>query len=112
MIDSYGLRGVDWFDEMYKIRESWIPAYYKDCHMSGLMKTTSRSESINAFFNVFADYQNDLTGFITAFDIAIDEQRATHGSLEVTTTCSTPRLVSPCEIKAQAAKVYTRTIFF
>ncbi|KAJ9566884.1 hypothetical protein OSB04_002850 [Centaurea solstitialis] len=105
MIDSYGLRGDGWFDEMYRIRECWIPAYYKDCHMSGLMKTTSRSKSINAFFNVFAEYENDLTGFITTFDNAIDEQRGKHGSLEVTTKCSAPRLVSPCEIEAQAAKV-------
>ncbi|KAI3667658.1 hypothetical protein L6452_42727 [Arctium lappa] len=111
MIEEYGLRGDDWFEEMYRIRESWIPAYYKDCHMSGLMKTTSRSESINAFFNVYAHFHNDLVRFISAFDNAIDEQRVKHGSLKVTTKCSVPRLVSPCDIEAQAAEVYTRTIF-
>ncbi|XP_024965787.1 uncharacterized protein LOC112505986 [Cynara cardunculus var. scolymus] len=42
MMDEYGLRGHSWFEEMYTIRESWIPAYSKDYPMSGLMKTTSR----------------------------------------------------------------------
>ncbi|KAJ9539438.1 hypothetical protein OSB04_032171 [Centaurea solstitialis] len=91
--------GDGWFDEMYRIRESWIPAYYKDCHMSGLMKTTSRSESINAFFNVFAEYENDLTGFITAFDNAIDEQWGKHGSLEAVWRCGWGTCVEDGETK-------------
>ncbi|XP_024966057.1 protein FAR1-RELATED SEQUENCE 5-like [Cynara cardunculus var. scolymus] len=81
MVDSYDLRGDSWFDELYEIRESWIPTYYKDYHMSSLMKTTS-------------------------------SQRTTHGSLEVTTKSTVPRLVSPCKLEAHAAEVYTRTIFF
>ncbi|XP_024962583.1 protein FAR1-RELATED SEQUENCE 5-like [Cynara cardunculus var. scolymus] len=74
MMDLYGLRGDSWFDELYEITESWIPAYYKDYHMSGLMKTTS-------------------------------SQRTTHGSLEVTTKSTIPRLVSPCKLEAHAAEV-------
>ncbi|XP_024965625.1 protein FAR1-RELATED SEQUENCE 1-like [Cynara cardunculus var. scolymus] len=49
MMDLYRLRGDPWFDELYEIRESWISAYYKDYQMSGLKKTTSRSENINVF---------------------------------------------------------------
>ncbi|XP_024964572.1 protein FAR1-RELATED SEQUENCE 5-like [Cynara cardunculus var. scolymus] len=111
-MDLYGLRGDSWFDELYEIRESWIPAYYKDYHMSGLMKTTSRSESINAFFNVYAYFWHDLVIFLRSFDNAIESQRTTHGSLEVTTKCTIPRLVSPCKLEAHAAEVYTRMIFF
>ncbi|XP_024974727.1 protein FAR1-RELATED SEQUENCE 5-like [Cynara cardunculus var. scolymus] len=112
LIDFYGLRGDPWFDELYNIRESWIPAYYKDYHMSGLMKTTSRSESINAIFNVYAHFWHDLVVFLRSFDNAVESQRATHGSLEVTTKSTIPRLVSPCKLEAHAAEVYTRTIFF
>ncbi|XP_024989154.1 protein FAR1-RELATED SEQUENCE 5-like [Cynara cardunculus var. scolymus] len=79
LIEFYGLCGDPWFDELYDIRESWIPAYYKDYHMSGLMKTTSRSESINAFFNVYAHFWHDLVVFLRSFDNAIESQRATHG---------------------------------
>ncbi|XP_024966005.1 protein FAR1-RELATED SEQUENCE 5-like [Cynara cardunculus var. scolymus] len=112
LIEFYGLRGDPWLDELYDIRESWIPAYYKDYHMSGLMKTASRSESINAFFNVYAHFWHDLVVFLRSFDNAIESQRATHGSLEVTIKSTIPRLVSPCKLEAHAAEAYTRTIFF
>ncbi|XP_024977644.1 protein FAR1-RELATED SEQUENCE 5-like [Cynara cardunculus var. scolymus] len=97
--------------EMKWLNISWIPAYYKDYHMSGLMKTTSRSESINAFFNVYAYFWHDLVIFHRSFDNAIESQRTTHGSLEVTTKSTVPRLVSPFKLEAHAAEVYTQTIF-
>ena len=53
MVQKYRLEKVRWFSDMYEIRRSWIPAYYKDLPMSGLMKTTSRYESANAFFNLY-----------------------------------------------------------
>nr|BAB33151.1 hypothetical protein [Carthamus tinctorius] len=63
-LDLYGLTGVSWFNHMYEIRESWIPAFFKDTPMSGLMKTTSRSESINASSvytrKVFFEVQKEL----------------------------------------------------
>ncbi|XP_024959811.1 protein FAR1-RELATED SEQUENCE 5-like [Cynara cardunculus var. scolymus] len=112
LMDEYGLRGHSWFEEMYAIRESWIPAYFKEYPMSGLMRTTSRSESINSFFNVYTKYWNDLVYFLNTFDDAIESQRKEHCSLEVATRTTIPKLLSPSKIEAQAAKVYTKTIFF
>ncbi|KAJ9535940.1 hypothetical protein OSB04_un000894 [Centaurea solstitialis] len=111
LMDMYSLRGVPWWDEMYNIRDSWIPAYYKDFHMSGLMKTTSRSESINAFFRVYAKFADDLVFFINQFDHAIEDQRKAHCALEVETRTTIPLKLSPSSIEAQACDVYTRTIF-
>ncbi|KAJ9547351.1 hypothetical protein OSB04_019894 [Centaurea solstitialis] len=91
LMNEYGLSGDSWFTDLYTIRDSWIPAYFKDKPMSGLMKTTSRSESINAFFNL---------------------QRSMHCNDEVKTKHTVPRMVLPRRIEAHAAKVYTRRIFF
>ncbi|XP_024989264.1 protein FAR1-RELATED SEQUENCE 5-like [Cynara cardunculus var. scolymus] len=112
LMDEFGLRRHSWFEEMYAIRESWIPAYFKDYPMSGLMKTTSRSESINSFFNVYTKYWNDLVYFLNTFDDAIEIQRKEHCSLEVASRTTIPKLLSPSKIEAQAAKVYTKTMFF
>ncbi|KVH87811.1 hypothetical protein Ccrd_024877, partial [Cynara cardunculus var. scolymus] len=112
MMDEYGLRGHSWFEEMYTIRESWIPANFKDYHMSGLMKTTSRSETINAFLNVYTKYWNDLVYLLNTFDDAIESQRKVHYSLEVAIRTTIPRLLSPSKIEAQAANVYTKMIFY
>ncbi|XP_057529934.1 protein FAR-RED IMPAIRED RESPONSE 1-like [Amaranthus tricolor] len=45
------LRNNDWLNSMYDIREMWVPAYFRDLYMGGLLRTTSRWESENNFFN-------------------------------------------------------------
>ena len=40
----------EWIRNRYHIRESWIPAYYMDVPLAGILRTTSRSESANSFF--------------------------------------------------------------
>ncbi|KAJ9537753.1 hypothetical protein OSB04_030486 [Centaurea solstitialis] len=111
-LDLYGLTGDSWFNQMYDIRESWIPAFFKDTPMSGLMKTTSRSESINAFFNVFAAFWDDLVSFLRSFDIAIESQRNSHCVEEVKTKYTAPRMRSPSKLELHASRVYTRKVFF
>ena len=97
---------------MFEIRESWIPAYYKDIAMSGLMRTTSRSESANAFFRIYASYCNDLVKFLHAFDGAIEKQRNKHRILEYVTRNTFPRCKTPLLLERHASEVYTRTVFF
>ncbi|XP_024963373.1 protein FAR-RED IMPAIRED RESPONSE 1-like [Cynara cardunculus var. scolymus] len=75
MIDQYNLGGDPWFTEMYDIRHSWIPAFYKDTSMSGLMKTTSRSESSNSYINIYESLWFDLVQFLNNYDVVIEKQR-------------------------------------
>lgn len=112
IMEDYGLSTDSWFKDLYSIRKSWIPAFFKDMPMSGLMKTTSRSESINAFFNVYAAFHNNLVIFLQSFDMAIELQRSSHCEEEVKTKSTVPRMVSTRRLESHAAKVYTRNIFF
>ncbi|GJU46903.1 retrotransposon protein, putative, ty1-copia subclass [Tanacetum coccineum] len=58
MINKFELGENKWLGDMFDLRESWIPAYLRDVHMAGLMRTTSRSESENHFFDeMFASYK-------------------------------------------------------
>ncbi|XP_074263095.1 protein FAR-RED IMPAIRED RESPONSE 1-like [Silene latifolia] len=50
VISSYGLTDNEWLDTMFDKKASWIPAYFRDLFIGGLMRTTSRSE--NSFFGV------------------------------------------------------------
>nr|GEY99932.1 protein FAR1-related sequence 5-like [Tanacetum cinerariifolium] len=50
----YNFQDNKWLSDMYAIRDRWIPGYFKEYPMCGLMKTTSRSESSNAFFQFFS----------------------------------------------------------
>ena len=112
MINEYDLLNVHWFIEMYEIRKSWIPAFYKDTPMSGLMRTTSRSESANAFFNLYSSFESDLVKFLMNYDSAIEKQRELHAGDENVTRTTFPQLMTPLPIEVHAAQVYTRTIFF
>ncbi|KAL7614457.1 hypothetical protein Lser_V15G09002 [Lactuca serriola] len=47
-IEDYKLQEVSWFSKMFDMRESWIPAYFRDMSLSGLMRTTSRNQVLNA----------------------------------------------------------------
>ncbi|KAI3720290.1 hypothetical protein L6452_21205 [Arctium lappa] len=112
MIENYGLLGDKWFDYMYEIRRSWIPAFYKDTPMSGLMKTTSRSESANAYVNIYLSSFFDLVQFLNNYDIAIENQRYAQAVDESVTRTTTPRFCSPLGIEVHASKIYSRSIFF
>ncbi|KAI3747801.1 hypothetical protein L6452_10461 [Arctium lappa] len=109
---NYGLLGDKWFDYMYEIRRSWIPAFYKDTPMSGLMKTTSRSESANAYVNIYLLSFFDLVQFLNNYDIAIENQRYAQAVDESVTRTTTPRFCSPLGIEVHASKIYSRSIFF
>ncbi|XP_074265633.1 protein FAR1-RELATED SEQUENCE 5-like [Silene latifolia] len=51
IMTDYQLVEHEWFSDLYDLREQWIPAYFKDVSMSGLMRVTSKSESENNFFD-------------------------------------------------------------
>ncbi|KAL9671089.1 hypothetical protein QQ045_008654 [Rhodiola kirilowii] len=50
LITKYDLHGNKWLADMYNIRSSWIPVYFRDVNMGALLRTTTRSESENSFF--------------------------------------------------------------
>ncbi|KAL9672726.1 hypothetical protein QQ045_028978 [Rhodiola kirilowii] len=45
LITKYDLHANRWLANMYSIRSSWIPVYFRDVHTSALLRTTFRSES-------------------------------------------------------------------
>jgi hypothetical protein len=50
---DYGLMGNEWVSNRFTIRKSWILVYFLDIPLAGMLRTTSRSESANSFFNRF-----------------------------------------------------------
>ncbi|KAL4584077.1 hypothetical protein LXL04_008667 [Taraxacum kok-saghyz] len=85
--------------DMYDLRESWIPAFFKYVPLSGLMRTTSRSESQNSAFHQNTHYGSTLVHFMISFEAAMEKQRFTQLSCDFKTTDKTPRMfsVSTCD---------------
>lgn len=74
VIMEYGLEENEWLVKRFSIRESWIPAYFMDIPFAGILRTTSRSESANSFFNRFIHRKLALVEFWLRFDTALECQ--------------------------------------
>ncbi|GJU22599.1 FAR1-related sequence 5-like protein [Tanacetum coccineum] len=53
LMEEFNLVNHKWLSKMYRIRSSWILAFFVDSLLCGLMRTASRSESKNSFFSYF-----------------------------------------------------------
>ena len=96
---------------MFGMRSSWIPAFYRHEPMSGLMRTTSRSESENHFFCQVANSQLTLVEFFNHFDGAMDIQRFNHRKNDHISRNTVPDNFSESTLEDDAMKIYTRSIF-
>jgi hypothetical protein len=86
---GYGLQGNEWLANRYEICSSWIPSYFTDIHLVGLLRTTSISESSNSFFNNFI-HQKLSFGF--NFDTALECQQHEELKANMISIHSTPLL--------------------
>ncbi|KAK9672833.1 hypothetical protein RND81_12G127800 [Saponaria officinalis] len=99
IISEYGLCDNEWLAHMFNIRESWIPAYFRDLFLGGIMRTTSRSESENIEFWM-------------RYESAMDAQRWKQSKLIADSKNSFANLLTPLDLEKHASEFYTPTIFF
>ncbi|XP_071727302.1 protein FAR1-RELATED SEQUENCE 5-like [Rutidosis leptorrhynchoides] len=97
LMHDFSLKNDSWFKHTFDIRSTWIPAYFIDTEMFSLMRTTSRSESENAF--CFKLYK------------ICSKSRSKQESLDAQTIKKNPKLLTQLKIEKHALKVYTHAIF-
>nr|KAJ0207109.1 hypothetical protein LSAT_V11C500294630 [Lactuca sativa] len=105
LMKEFNLEDTRWFKDMFTIRDSWIPKYFSNIPMCGLMKTTSRSESMNSFFNTYSESGNLLLNFMMNYDTAIQKQRNTQRDLDKESKKASYKMQTPREIELQASKM-------
>ncbi|XP_074318590.1 protein FAR1-RELATED SEQUENCE 5-like [Silene latifolia] len=111
VVSSYGMFDNEWLDTMFDKRVSWIPAYFRDLFMGGLMGTTSRSESENSFFGNFMNPNLMLVEFLMRFESAMDAQRWKQSKLITESKNSFLDLETPHPLEKHASEFYTLVIF-
>ncbi|KAK1394950.1 hypothetical protein POM88_014006 [Heracleum sosnowskyi] len=112
IIKEFKLEGNTWLSDMYAIRSSWIPAYFRDEPMFGVLRTTSRSESENFFFGQFHKQVDNLCEFWIRFQTAMERQRNETSRLDHESKCTTHMTISTWYIEDDAADLFTRAIFY
>lgn len=92
------------------MREMWIPAFFRDTPLSGLMRTTSRSESANSAFKKTAHWGNTLVKFFRSFEAAMDKQRHNQLLLDHFSQNSKIKSKVSVDILHHAAEIYTNEL--
>ena len=71
VVSEYKLQDNQWMSAMFRQRRSWIPAYFLEIDMAGLLRTTLRSESSNSFFQHFHERGDTLVQFYSSFELSL-----------------------------------------
>jgi hypothetical protein len=111
MITEFELLGNQWFTTRFLIRESWILAYFMDVPLAGILRTTSRSESANPFFNRFIHRKLSFVEFWLRFDTALECQRQEELKCDHKSLHTSPKLMTPWVMEKQCSIIYTHEIF-
>ncbi|XP_057803202.1 protein FAR1-RELATED SEQUENCE 5-like [Salvia miltiorrhiza] len=111
MIEEYDLTSNKWFSDIYEDRSMWIPAYFRDVHMSGLFRTTSMSESENSYFKRYINKHSNLVILYNNFCSALDAQRYKYKEVTHADETRSPVMMTNLKIEHNAAIVYTNSVF-
>nr|XP_043611658.1 protein FAR-RED ELONGATED HYPOCOTYL 3-like [Erigeron canadensis] len=111
IMEEFNLEDDAWFKHMFEIRSTWIPTYFRELAMSGLMRTTSRSESENSFFNNFTNPNATLIHFMLSYESAMERQGSRLEILDHQSHNKQPRFITGLNFERQTSKLYTLIIF-
>ncbi|XP_019158224.1 PREDICTED: protein FAR1-RELATED SEQUENCE 5-like [Ipomoea nil] len=112
LMENFNLVEHNWFTNMFEVRNLWIPAYFRDVFMGGLLRTMSRSKSENYTYNRFTGPQSSLVEFMMNLDTALKSQRNTNAKLNSDNEGYNPNMRTSLGIEKHASIVYTITIFY
>ncbi|VFQ77329.1 unnamed protein product [Cuscuta campestris] len=112
VMEDYNLTEHSWFKSLYTLRKFWIPAYFRDLFMAGLLRTTSRSESENSIFDDFTDHNFSLVELLMQFESAMEDQRFKFTRLNSESESGIPVFKTPLKIEKHAASLFTLSVFY
>ncbi|XP_074347161.1 protein FAR1-RELATED SEQUENCE 5-like [Apium graveolens] len=108
--EKYDLENHNWLNDMYVIRRQWVFAFTKQ-HFATGMTTTSRSESMNSFFDEYVKASTGLKEFIENSQKALDSQYLQEVQADFDTEYKERRLFSNSSMEIHASKIYTKEMF-
>nr|KAJ0224749.1 hypothetical protein LSAT_V11C100008110 [Lactuca sativa] len=112
MLEEFKITDNTWMNTMCGLRKSWIPAFFKHIPMSGLMRTTSLSESQNWSFQTTTLIGSYLVMFMMTFESVMERQRHNQILNDFNTATTFPKFITRTPYEPHASNVYTRKIFY
>ncbi|XP_077232592.1 protein FAR1-RELATED SEQUENCE 5-like [Tasmannia lanceolata] len=110
MVQKYNIGEKDWIAKMWESRSHWVPVYFRGTFTAGMV-SSSRSESINAFFDGFVNQNTTLQEFVQQYDRALVARRKSESQEDFNTKSTKVVLKGKNRLEAQAGDFYTRALF-
>ena len=108
--EKYDLENHNWLNDMYAVRRQWVFAFTKQ-HFAAGMTTTSRSESMNSFFDEYVKASTGLKEFIENSQKALESQYLREFQANFDTEYKEMRLFYNSSMEIHASKIYTKEMF-
>jgi hypothetical protein len=99
IINDFGLEENEWLANRFEIHKSWIPGFFMDVPLAGVLRTISRSESSNSFFNHFIHHKLYFIEFWLRFDTVLECQRQEELKADYISEHGTPLLSTPWSVE-------------
>ncbi|XP_019166895.1 PREDICTED: protein FAR1-RELATED SEQUENCE 5-like [Ipomoea nil] len=112
LMEKYNLTGHRWFTKLYTERAFWIPSYFLDLPMSGVLRTTSHSESENSAYGKSTRPHCSLVEFYVQYESVLETQRHRQSKLNAESEGSLPEFKTPLALERHTVQVFTLTVFY
>lgn len=111
MIDTCGLSGHKWLNNMYKIRHKWATIFSNDKFSAGLL-ATSRNESTHSALKKADCSTMTVYDFVLSFELTINSWRATESYEDARCLQGKPSsILKDNPLLSQVADIYTLNIY-
>jgi hypothetical protein len=110
LLETYKLKDHDWLVQLYNDQTFWVPAYLK-CVFWAEMRTTQRSESMNAFFDGYMRPSTTLKQFVDQYDAALWKKAENEALADFNSFNSTHPCVTYIPFEKKFQEVYTNAKF-
>lgn len=110
MINSFGIRDIEFLHTLYKERERWAPVYFKDTLFAG-MSISLPGESLTSFFKDDVHRQTSLKEFFKIHDLVLQNSFKKEALADYESKLFTSLLKTKSSYELQLSEIYTKEIF-
>ncbi|CAL5029951.1 unnamed protein product [Urochloa decumbens] len=110
MLDKYEINGDDRFEHLYRMRASWVPAYFMQ-RFFPFLQTTARSEGFNAVLKRYVNPKNSIYNFVQQYKKIQQRIFIKQDLQEAVTVSKVPHYLTGHPMERQMKEVYTRKLF-
>ncbi|XP_045089413.1 protein FAR1-RELATED SEQUENCE 5-like isoform X2 [Aegilops tauschii subsp. strangulata] len=109
MLVKYNLKDNEWLHRLFQNKEKWALVYGRQTFCAD-MKSTQRSESMNALLKRYLHVRLDLLDFFKHYERAVDDRRYAEVESDFYASQTSPK-VPYVQMLIQTSKVYTPAMF-